>query len=102
MRKRIALIAPDLYTGGISRCVETLSMGLPIEEYEQTVILLKEKKVNFKINGTSKHLKNPWFIISPEDISPPTSQYTLIATNCKTNLKIIIYGKVAKLIAYFL
>ena len=42
--KKIALIIPDLYTGGMSRVLENLSNEFSKDEYEQYIILLKKKK----------------------------------------------------------
>ena len=49
--KKIAFIIPDLYTGGMPRVLENLSSFLPQDKFEQTIILLKDKPVNFKVQG---------------------------------------------------
>jgi len=49
--KKIAFVIPDLYTGGMPRVLENLSAFLPQDKFEQTIILLKDKPVNFKVQG---------------------------------------------------
>lgn len=49
--KRVAFVLPDLYTGGMPRVLEGISTYLPEDEFEQTIILLMDKPVNFKVQG---------------------------------------------------
>ncbi|WP_302487235.1 glycosyltransferase [uncultured Megamonas sp.] len=52
MRKKIAWIIPDLYTGGMPRVLETLSNEFNKDDnYEQYNILLKKKDINFNVYG---------------------------------------------------
>lgn len=50
--KKIAFVIPDLYTGGMPRVLENISAFLPQDKFEQTIILLKDKPVNFKVQGS--------------------------------------------------
>lgn len=56
--KKIAWIIPDLYTGGMSRVLETLSNEFNKDsKYEQYNILLKKKDINFKVYGKTFSLE---------------------------------------------
>lgn len=52
MRKKIAWLIPDLYTGGMPRVLESLSNEFNKDKnYKQYNLLLKKKNINFKVYG---------------------------------------------------
>ena len=58
MRKKIAWIIPDLYTGGMPRVLEALSNEFNKDsKYKQYNILLKKKNINFKVYGKTFNLE---------------------------------------------